>query len=322
MSADPTRESLPGHLPAAHLTNRPALGATAAPRRLAGGRVEGLALLAVTACSWGFNWPVSKFLLSELPPFAMRTLCCGAAAAFAFGLARARGERLRPPPHQWRRLILFAMLNYGVFTVLTTLALYWLPASEAVIVTYTLPIWAGVLAWPMLGERPTLGRVTAMALGLGGVALLVGAGGMSASWTQVPGVLCGFGAAWVFALGTVIAKRAPLAMPPVAGVAWQAALGTTPVALLTLTEHPDWGAVSPLGWGAAGYVAILPMTLAYVTWFRALRLLPAGTAATAVLVAPVVGVFASAALLGEPLGPRQLAALAMTLTGVALAARS
>ncbi|MGH7041243.1 MAG: DMT family transporter [Acetobacteraceae bacterium] len=279
-------------------------------------------MLAITACSWGLNWPVAKFLLGELPPFTMRTLCCAGGAAFAFALARTRGEALWPPRHQWRRLTVFAMLNYGIFSILTTLALYWLPASEAVIVTYTLPIWAGVLAWPMLGERPTLARIVAMALGLGGVALLVGADQMGASWTQIPGIFCGFAAAWVFALGTVIAKQAPLAMPPVAGVGWQALIGTVPVALLALVERPDWDAVTPLGWSAVGYVAILPLTLAYVTWFRALRLLPAGTAATGVLVAPVVGVFASAALLGEPLGARQLAALAMTLGGVALAARS
>ena len=279
-------------------------------------------MLAVTACSWGFNWPISKYLLSELPPFAMRTLCCGGGAAFAFAVARTRGEALWPPRSQWRRLSLFAMLNYGAFTVLTTLALYWLPASEAVIVTYTLPIWAGVLAWPMLGERPTVARIAAMALGLGGVALLVGADQVSASWTQVPGILCGFTAAWVFAFGMVMAKRAPLAMPPVAGVGWQALIGSIPVALLALTEHPHWGAVTPLAWGAAGYVAVLPMSLAYLTWFRALRLLPAGTAATGVLAAPMIGVFASAALLGEPLGARQLIALAMTLSGVALALRS
>jgi probable blue pigment (indigoidine) exporter len=60
--------------------------------------------------------------------------------------------------------------------------------------------------------------------------------------------------------------------------------------------------------------------LAYVTWFRALRLLPAATAATGVLISPVVGVIASALLLGDPLGPRQVAALGLTLTGVGLAA--
>jgi drug/metabolite transporter (DMT)-like permease len=36
---------------------------------------------------------------------------------------------------------------------------------------------------------------------------------------------------------------------------------------------------------------------------------------------PVIGVFSSGLTLGEPLGLRQLAALALTLGGVALAAR-
>jgi drug/metabolite transporter (DMT)-like permease len=62
------------------------------------------------------------------------------------------------------------------------------------------------------------------------------------------------------------------------------------------------------------------MTLAYLAWFRALRLLPAGTAATGVLISPVIGVIGSALLLGDPLGPRQVAALGITLAGVGLAA--
>ncbi len=290
--------------------------------RLRGGRAEGLALLLLTACSWGFNWPVAKFLLSELPPFSMRAVCGLAGVVFAFALARVRGERLRPPVSQWRRLVLFATLNFGAFTVFTTISLVWLKASEAVVITYTLPIWAALFAWPMLGERPTPRGVTAMVLALAGVALLVGADQMQANWHTIPGVASAFTAAWLFGLGTVVAKRQPLAMPPVAGVAWQAMLGSVPLVVLAAFEHPVWSSVTPLGWSGLAYVATIPMTVAYLAWFRALRLLPASTAATSVLLAPMVGVFASAALLGDPLGPRQLIALAVTLTGVGLAARS
>ncbi len=111
-------------------------------RGLGGGQVEGLILLAVTACSWGMNWPVVKFLMSELPPFTVRGLVAVAGCAFAFALAFARGERLRPPAGHFLYLVLFATLNYGGFVVFTTLALVWLKASEAVVITYTLPIWA------------------------------------------------------------------------------------------------------------------------------------------------------------------------------------
>jgi probable blue pigment (indigoidine) exporter len=63
------------------------------------------------------------------------------------------------------------------------------------------------------------------------------------------------------------------------------------------------------------------MTVAYLAWFRALRLVPASMAATTVLVSPVVGVLGSTLVLGETLGPRQIVALGLTLVGVALAAR-
>jgi probable blue pigment (indigoidine) exporter len=284
------------------------------------GRLQGLALLLVTACSWGLNWPIAKFLLSELPPFSMRAVCCATAVVFAFALAMARGERLAVPTAQWPRLAVFATLNFGAFIVFTTLSLAWLHASEAVIVTYTLPIWATLIAWPVLGERPTLVAVLALLLGIGGIALLVGVDAADASWAKLPGVAMGLIAAVLFGLGTVIGKQRALALPPITAVAWQLALSLVPVGALALTERPDWSAVTPLGWLAVLFVATLPMTLAYVAWFRALCLLPASTAANGVLISPLVGVMGSALLLGDPLGPRQVAALALTLTGVGLAA--
>ena len=63
------------------------------------------------------------------------------------------------------------------------------------------------------------------------------------------------------------------------------------------------------------------MTAAYLAWFRALRMVPASTAAAAVLISPLVGVIGSGLMLGETFGTRQVVALVMTLTGVALAAR-
>lgn len=291
-----------------------------AQKQLVGSRAEGLALLLFTACSWGLTWPQAKYLLGELPPFTARAVPNTAGVLFAFAVALASRERLWPPRGQWVWLTVYGMLNYGLFSVFTTLALFWLKASEAVIITYTLPVWAGLLAWPMLGERPTVRRIVAMVLALSGVALLVGVDGDVASWHTLPGVLCGFLAAWLFGLATVVAKRHPLRMPPVAGVAWQAAIGVIPLIVLAMFEHPNWNRLTPLGLGAFVYIAVMPLTVAYLAWFRALRLVPASMAATTVLISPTVGVLSSALLLGDPLGPRQLVALTMTLGGVALAA--
>ena len=256
-----------------------------------------------------------------LPPFSMRA-CSGIIGfCFAFLVALLRRENVVPPRDQWPRLVLFAMLNYGLFIVLTTQSLVGMKASEAVTITYTLPVWASLLAWPMLGERPTALKVLALALALLGVALLVGADTASATWEKLPAAGESLAAAALFGLATVLAKKYPLRLPPATAVAWQAMLGMVPVTALASLEDAHFGNVSPLGWVSVAYIATLPLTVAYLAWFRALRLVPASTAATTVLVSPMVGVLGSALLLHETLGPRQVVGLAMTLAGVALAAR-
>jgi drug/metabolite transporter (DMT)-like permease len=291
------------------------------PRRLVGGRAEGIALVLFTACSWGLTWPQSKFLLGMLPPFSMRG-CCGVLGfSFAFLVAAARRERIWPPTDQWPRLLLFSMLNYGLFIVLTTQSLVWLKASEAVVITYTLPVWTSLLAWPMLGERPRPRKVLALVLALGGVALLVGADTSAATWAKVPAAAMSLAAAMLFGLGTVLAKKQPLRLPPVTSVAWQAMLGMALVVALACFEHPDFARVTGWGWVSVAYISTIPLTVAYLAWFRGLRMVSASTAATTVLLSPLVGVIGSGFILGERFGPRQIVALALTLTGVALAAR-
>ena len=291
-------------------------------KRLISVRAEGLALVLFTACTWGLTWPQTKYLMSLMTPFTARATVGIVGTVFAFGVAFARRERIWPPRDQWGRLVVFAMLNYGLFIILTTLSLVWLKASEAVTITYTLPVWATLLAWPMLGERLTWKKVLALVLALAGVALLVKADTAAATWEKLPAAGEALVAAMLFGLGTVVAKKWPLRLPPSAAVAWQAGLGTTPVAMLALLESPNWARMTDWGWGAVAYISILPMTVSYLAWFRALRMVPASVAATTVLVSPVVGVIGSAMLLGETFTTSQIAGLVMTLFGVALAARS
>jgi drug/metabolite transporter (DMT)-like permease len=286
-----------------------------------GSRAEGLCLVLFTACSWGASWPQTKFLLGELPPFTMRAFCGGCGCVFAVAVALARRENLAAPSAQWARLFLFAMLNYGVFIVFSTEAQVYLPASEAIVLTYTLPIWASLLAWPLLGERPSWRQYLALALSIGGVALLVGIGSAAVNLEQLPGVVMALVAAVLFGLGTVLARRAPLALPPATSVAWQVGLGTALLAVLAVFETPDWGRVTPAGWACTVYISTIPMTVAYLAWFRALRLVPASLAATTILVSPMVGVLGSTLVLGETLGVRQIAGLGLTLMGVGLALR-
>jgi drug/metabolite transporter (DMT)-like permease len=283
----------------------------------------GLMFLAITSVGWGFNWPVTKYLLSELPPLTLRGVTGVIGACLLAGLALLRGQSLRVPYEMWPRLVIAAVLNVGCWMVLMGLALLWLPASEAALIAYTMPIWASMLAWPILGERPNLLRVISLAMAFAGLAAIMGGNGFTASMAKLPGIIMALGGALGFALGTVLAKKLPLHLPPLSAAAWQIGIGCLPVAIVgLLIEKTDIADLSQLGWILIVYSTVIQFCVAYVSWFAALARLPASVAAIGTMAVPVIGVVASALALHEPLGPGQIAALVFTLAGVALAARS
>ena len=283
----------------------------------------GLMFLAITSVGWGFNWPVTKFLLGELPPLTLRGSTGLIGAALLAVLAIARGQGLAVPRALWPRLMLSALLNVTGWMVLMGFALVWLPASEAALIAYTMPVWASLLAWPVLGERPTLLRAIALLMAFAGLAAIMGGNGISASAAKLPGIIMALCGAVGFALGTVLAKKFPLQMPPIPAAAWQIGLGCFPVALVGLaieTTHLD--KVTTTGWWLLVYSTLIQFCISYVSWFAALSRLPASVAAIGTMAVPVIGVLASAAVLHEPLGPTQIVALLFTLAGVVLATRS
>src|SRR5712672_2293808 len=283
----------------------------------------GLMFLAITSIGWGFNWPVTKYLLSELPPLTMRGSTGVVGAALLAGLAILSGQSLRVPREMRLRLVMAAFLNVACWMTLMGLALLWLPASEAALIAYTMPVWASILAWPVLGERPTVMRAVALAMAFAGLAAIMGANGISASAAKLPGIVMALAGSVGFALGTVLAKKLPLQLPQITAAAWQIGLGCFPVAVVgLLIETSHWNAVTNTGWLLVIYSTLVQFCVAYVAWFAALARLPASVAATGTMAVPVIGVVASAIALHEPLGPGQIAALILTLAAVVLATRS
>ncbi|MES2195932.1 MAG: DMT family transporter [Pseudomonadota bacterium] len=283
----------------------------------------GLMCLAITSLGWGFNWPVTKYLLSELPPLTMRGGAGVIGALLLAAMAMFSGQSLRVPRALWPRLVLAAMLNVALWMALMGLALLWLPASEAALIAYTMPIWASMLAWPVLGERPNLLRVISLVMAFAGLASIMGGNGLAASIEKLPGIIMALAGAVGFAVGTVMSKKLPLNLPPLSAAAWQIGIGCFPVAIVgLLVEHADITKLSNLGWVLLFYSTVIQFCVAYVAWFAALARLPASVAAIGTMAVPVIGVAASAVALGEPLGLGQIAALVFTLAGVVLATRS
>jgi drug/metabolite transporter (DMT)-like permease len=297
------------------LQNQPGAKARIAP--------AGLVFLAITSIGWGFNWPITKYLLSQLPPLTLRGTTGVVGASLLALLAISRGQNLRVPRELWPRLVLAAFLNVGCWMVLMGFALLWLPASEAALIAYTMPVWASIMAWPILGERPNLLRVISLVMAFAGISAILGGNGFAASVSKLPGMILALGGAIGFAVGAVLAKKLPINLPPVSAAAWQIGIGCLPVALAgLLIENASVAGFSDYDWLLLSYSTVVQFCVAYVCWFAALARLPASVAAIGTMAVPVIGVVASALALHEPLGIGQIAALLFTLAGVALATQS
>ena len=283
----------------------------------------GLAFLAMTSIGWGFNWPITKFLLGYLPPLTLRGSTGVIGAALLAILALLWGQNLRVPRAMWPRLVLAAVLNVGCWMVLMGFALVFLPASEAALIAYTMPVWASILAWPILGERPNLLRVLSLVMAFAGLSAILGGNGIAASLSKLPGILMALGGAIGFAVGAVLAKKLPLNLPPVSAAAWQIGIGCLPVSIAGFFfETSNFSGLTGTDWLLFGYSTVVQFCIAYVCWFAALARLPASVAAIGTMAVPVIGVMTSAVALHEPLGLGQIAALLFTLAGVALATQS
>jgi drug/metabolite transporter (DMT)-like permease len=279
----------------------------------------GFLCLGVTALGWGLNWPGVKILLREWPPLFSRGLAGVVAALILAAIAAGRGEQLRVPREAIPRLLFATFTNVFAWMGFTNIAMKWISVSEGALLVYTMPIWATLFAWPLLGTRPTLRDVAALVLGLTGLAILFGGQGLSLGDDKLLGVALALAAAILFALGNIL-NRKPIPVPPIALVSWQVGLGCLAMVVLGVVfEQPDVGALSGVGWAVMAYMTIIPMGLCYMTWFETLRRLPPATASIGMLIVPPIGVVSAALILGEPLGLREVAAMAITLGGVMLA---
>ena len=284
-------------------------------------RSIGFLCLVVTSFGWALNWPLMKLLLQQWPPLFARGLAGVLAAVILAALALSRREPLKVPRAAIPRLVFASFTNVFAWMGFGTVAMKYVTVGEGALIAYTMPIWAMLFAWPFLHVRPTVRDVVSLALGIAGVALLLGADGFAITSGKLIGITLALSCAILFALGNVL-NRKPLPMPPLVVVAWQVGLGCGAMLILgVLFEHPDYAVITPVGLGCFAYMTLVPMGLCYLTWFETLRRLPPTSASTGMLLVPVIGVVSAAFILGEPLGLREIAAMVLTLGGVTLALR-
>jgi O-acetylserine/cysteine efflux transporter len=279
-----------------------------------------IGILLVLAVIWGASIPVTKLGLRDVPPLTLTALRYAVAAPW-FALLIARGPF---PPF---RVVLNAgalgVLGIGIGQVAQTLGVRAISASVATVISALIPVL--VVAFARVRFRqPLRGRQgVAIALAFAGVALVAGGDPRDIVAASERSAIAGEGLMLISAVAVALYYVLGIGLVPAGSVMTVAALSSLagagaliPVAAWEL-QH---AAVRITGLSAFAvlYLALLVTVVGLLIWFSALTQLPASVAAVLQYLQPVVGVAASWALFGDPIGARFLVGAGLVLLGVAL----
>ena len=277
---------------------------------------------------WGSTYLAIRVGVETMPPLLMaaaRSLVAGL-IMFPLGLRRRRSAPLDsrwPSRSQWRWCAtagVLLLVGQGVVGV----AERTIPSGLAALLVATVPLWLLGLDAGLNRARLGVAPLAGLLLGLVGVALLSSLGGGSGH-VAVAGVLTVIGAAGLWALGTMTARRGAFPSSMVLATGMELLAGG--VALLVLSAVTgEFGSlhlshVSARSWIALGYLIVIGSIVAFSAYGIAIRTLPTATVATYAYVNPVIAVLLGALILGEQLTPAMIGGGVLVVGAVVLVVR-
>lgn len=273
-------------------------------------------LLIVLTLLWGTNWPLFPLATREVSVWTFRAVSVWIAGAVLLAVAAARGQSLRIPHAHWGTVVAATLSYLVVWNVASTYAAVLIPSGQAAILGFTMPLWAALLGWALLGQRLSSRLLWALALGAAAVVLLM-VRGLDAYAEAPAGFALGLLAGVGWAVGTLILKRRPVPVPALVLTGWQLLVAALPLTAgaFAFGEGP-WFMPSVQSIVVIAWIALVPMAIGNAAWFAIVGLLPAQLAGLSSIGVPMVAMLSGALVHGEPLGALQWAA--MTCSAIAL----
>jgi drug/metabolite transporter (DMT)-like permease len=286
---------------------------------VAGERRGAYAALLVCMVAFGGTWPAGKVSAAHVAPAAVAVARFASASALLWLWARLTG---RPVPRPARRdLPLVAVLGLTVVFAYNLFFLYGVrhaPATDgSVLVPGMIPVVTTLLAWPVLGERPTRRTGLGLVVALVGLLFVVDpVGAVSSSRLVGDGLFVGAAFAWT---GYTLAGREAVArFGSVSANVYATAAGA--LLLVPVVSASDaWGSLrtAPVqAWGGIAYLSVAGTVLGFVLFYEGVRQVGAARAAAFALLVPIFGVLSSVVVLGERLRPLLAVGGAIVLAGL------
>lgn len=269
---------------------------------------------------WSFQY---IFLRVAVPAFGTAVVAEGRALSAALFLvpwvAWVARQRIGPLEH-WKDHLAIALVNNVAPFVCFAYAASVLPAGYLAIINGMVPLWAAVIAVPLLQERLNAGRLAGFALGIAGIALIVNLGPVEIGWETLSGTLVAIAGAAFWGWAGVMIKQRAGRLPPMGLAAGSIAFSAVLMAPLWLAAPPAaaWTLEATLSLIAVGVIC---SGLAYLPFFTLVRDIGPSRTLTVGLAVPVLGVLWGVVFLDETVTAGMLAGAALVMAALALVLR-
>ena len=274
---------------------------------------------------WGSTYLAIKFAIDGLPPFLMAGTRFLIAGTLVFSWVSRSGKE-RPTWTHWRSAAIVGGLllvggNGGVVYAEKTV-----PTGLCSLLVSVVPIWVALIEWLRPGGAPPkIPVIFGLALGLGGVALLIGTDKLGGGNINLLGAATVLGASFCWSAGSLYSRHAELPKAPLLATAMEMLTGGAMMLLISFAlgepGRLDLAHVSAKTFWAVGYLIIFGSIVGFSAYIWLLNNVDASRVATYAYVNPLVAVFLGWAFAGESISARTMMAAAIILAAVAIITR-
>ncbi len=276
--------------------------------------------LVLMAVLWGANFAAMKLGATQFPPLAFNALRLTAGTLILLGIA-AFSRATWPSRAVAGRLMLLGVIGNGLYQILFVEALVRTSIANVAIMLASTPIWLALVGNALGSDRLSRRAWSGVSLSFAGIALVVLAGANAASGTHSwTGDALAFAAVACWTTFTILLRPLMPSTDPIPLHALTLVGGAVPLLLIASPElaRTGWTTISGGGWAALGYGAVFAIVIAYLLWYRGVRLIGPTRTAMYANLQPIVALVVAALVLGEVPSIAQGIGCAATVAGLLL----
>jgi drug/metabolite transporter (DMT)-like permease len=230
--------------------------------------------LLLMALIWGVNFSVVKYGTRLIAPLAYNSVRVSLAAVTLIIVVRIIRERW-PARRDVVVLLALGALGNGVYQLLFIEGVSRTRAGDAALVIAATPAFIALIGRMRGTERVALRGAIGIALSIAGIGLVVSGTGAAVGRTALLGDAMILGGSLCWSVYSILLQPYTARLNGVPVTALTMLGGAIPLVAISIPSivHTSWTHMPVLGWGAIAYSGLGALVIAYLLWFRGMRVL-------------------------------------------------